>query len=429
MDVFQAVRARQEELRVPGVAVGVLREGEERNEAWGVTSVDNPLQVTPETRFQIGSISKTFTGTAAMELVADGSLDLDRPVLSYLPDLALADAAATERVTMRHLFAHTGGWAGDYFDDTGWGDDAVALYVERMRTLPQLTPIGELWSYNNAGFALAGRVIEVVTGERFEDVVKRLVLDPLELTSTTYWPWEVMTERFAVGHNEEDEVVRVARPWPVGRSAHPAGGLTSTTGDLLRYARRLHLDPPPELAPMQEPQAEADDEGEWVGLTWYGEDAFGTIRHGGGTMGQLSMLVLQPRTGFAIAVLTNHTPGGLQVIQTALRAAGLQGPEPEEVHGAPVDEYAGVYETALGRVTITPTDDRIRIDVEPFGGFPTRDAPPPPAPPRLDAYFYTPDRYRVSGGPLDGVRGHFLRSDTGELTWLRVSGRLYRRVS
>ena len=99
------------------------------------------------------------------------------------------------------------------------------------------------------------------------------------------------------------------------------------------------------------------------------------------------------------------------------------------MHGAPVDEYAGVYETALGRVTITPTDDRIRIDVEPFGGFPTRDAPPPPAPPRLDAYFYTPDRYRVSGGPLDGVRGHFLRSDPGELTWLRVSGRLYRRVS
>ena len=297
-----------------------------------------------------------------------------------------------------------------------------------MRTLPQLTPIGELWSYNNAGFALAGRVIEVVTGERFEDVVKRLVLDPLELASTTYWPWEVMTERFVVGHNEESEVVRVARPWPVGRSAHPAGGLTSTTGDLIRYAR-LHLDPPPELAPMQEPQAQADDEGEWVGLTWYGEDEFGTIRHGGGTMGQPSMLVLQPRTGFAMAVLTNHAPGGLQVIQTALRAAGLQGPGPEEVHDAPVDEYAGVYETAMGRVTIAANGDRIRIESEPFGGFPTRDTPPPPAPPAAEAFFYTPDRWRVLGGPLDGVRGHFLRADTGELTWLRVNGRLYRRMS
>jgi CubicO group peptidase (beta-lactamase class C family) len=427
VDVFEAVRARQEELRVPGVAVGVLQGGKERHEGFGVTSVDNPLEVTPDTRFQIGSISKTFTGTVVMYLVANGSLDLDRPVRDYLPDLALVDAAATERVTLRHLLAHTGGWQGDFFDDTGWGDDAVARYVERMRTLPQLTPVGELWSYNNAGFQLAGRVVEVVTGERFEDVVERLVFDPLELTSSTYWPWEVMTERFAVGHNEEDGKVRVARPWPVGRSAHPAGGITSTTGDLLRYAR-LHLDPPPELAPMQERQANAAEEGEWVGLTWYGEDEFGTIRHGGGTVGQLSLLVLQPRTGFALAVLTNHSPNGQQVIQTALAAAGLKGPEPEAVRDSPVDVYAGVYETALGRTTITANGDRVGIDFEPFGGFPTPDTPPPPAPPPMEAYFYTRERWIVSGGPYDGMRGHFLRNADGDVAWLRLGGRLYRRV-
>jgi CubicO group peptidase (beta-lactamase class C family) len=428
MDVFEAVRARQEEMRVPGVAVGVLQDGEERHEGYGVTSVDNPLDVTPETRFQIGSISKTFTGTAVMYLVAEGLLDLDRPVRDYLPELELADPDASERVTLRHLLAHTGGWAGDYFDDTGWGDDAVAQYVGRMRTLPQLTPLGELWSYNNAGFALAGRAIEVVTGERFEDVVKRLVLDPLELTSTTYWPWEVMTERFVVGHVDDEDEVRVARPWPVGRSAHPAGGLTSATGDLLRYAR-LHLEPPAELAPMQERQADAAEEGEWVGLTWYGEDRFGTIRHGGGTMGQLSMLVLQPSTGFALAVLTNHSPNGLQIFDAAFEAAGLKGPAPVEVDDAPVDEYAGVYETAMGRITIAPNGERIRIDVEPFGGFPTRDTPPPPAPPTMEAFFYSPERWMVTGGPQDGVRGHFLRTDAGEISWLRLGGRLYRRVS
>jgi CubicO group peptidase (beta-lactamase class C family) len=428
VDVFQAVRERQEEMRVPGVAVGVLQDGEERHEAFGVTSVDNPLEVTPDTRFQIGSIGKTFTGTAVMYLAAAGSLDLDRPVRTYLPELELADADATVRVTLRHLLSHTGGWVGDYFDDTGWGDDAVARYVERMRTLPQLTPLGELWSYNNSGFAIAGRVVEAVTGERFEDAVKRLVLDPLELTSSTYWPWEVMTERFVVGHRDEDGEVRVARPWPVGRSAHPAGGLTSTTRDLLRYAR-LHLDPPAELAPMQERQAAAAEEGEWVGLTWYGEDELGTIRHGGGTMGQVSMLVLQPRTGFALAVLTNHSPNGLQVIDAALAAAGLKGPEPTEVHDAPVAEYAGVFETAMGRMTITPNGDRIRIDDEPLGGFPTPDTPPPPALPPMDAFFYTRDRWIISDGPLRGERGHFIRADSGELTWLRLGGRLWRRVS
>ena len=73
MDLFEAVRSRQEELRVPGVAVGVLQNGEERHEGFGITSVENPLDVTPETRFQIGSISKTFTGSVVMYLVAQGS--------------------------------------------------------------------------------------------------------------------------------------------------------------------------------------------------------------------------------------------------------------------------------------------------------------------------------------------------------------------
>jgi CubicO group peptidase (beta-lactamase class C family) len=427
VDVFEAARAKQEEFGVPGLAVGLLQDGDERHEAFGVTSVDNPLDVTPDTRFQIGSISKTFTGTAAIYMVAEGLLDLDRPVRTYLPGLELADPDAAERVTMRHLLAHTGGWVGDYFDDTGWGDDAVALYVDRMRTLPQLTPLGELWSYNNAGFALAGRVIEVVAGEPFEAIVGRLVFDPLELTSSTYWPWEVMTERFAVGHMTEDEKMRVARPWPVGRSAHPAGGITSTTRDLLRYAR-LHLDPPAELAPMQERQADTAEAGEWVGLTWYGEDRFGTIRHGGGTMGQVSLLVLQPSTGFALAVLTNHSPNGQQVINAALGAAGLTGPPPEPFSGAPVEEYAGVYETRLGRVTIASAGERIGVEVEPFGGFPTSDTPAPPAPPPMEAFFYSPERWIVDGGPFDAMRGHFLRTPAGDIAWLRIGGRLYKRV-
>src|SRR5581483_10541506 len=234
MDVFEAVEAAREEHGVPGVAVGVLDEGVERHEGYGVTSIENPLDVTPETRFQVGSITKTFTGTAVCELVARGELELDRPVREYVPGLVLADADATARVTLRHLLAHTGGWFGDYFDDTGWGDDAGAVYVERMRELPQQTPVGELWAYNNSGFALVGRVIELVSGTRFEDAVKELVFDPLGLTSTSFWPWEVMTERFAVGHVGLGDELQVARPWPVGRSAHAAGGIASTTPDLLR---------------------------------------------------------------------------------------------------------------------------------------------------------------------------------------------------
>jgi len=426
MDVFEAVQAAREEHAVPGVAVGVLEEGAERHESYGVTSVENPLEVTPDTRFQVGSITKTFTGTAICELVARGDLDLDRPVRDYLPGLALADAEATKRVTLRHLLSHTAGWFGDYFDDTGWGDDAAAVYVERMRELPQQTPVGELWAYNNAGFALAGRVVEVVSGKRFEDAVKELVFDPLELESTTFWPWEVMAERFAVGHVGLGEELQVARPWPVGRSAHAAGGIVSTTSDLLRYAR-LHLEPPPALAPMQERQAAAAEEGEWVGLAWYGEDRFGTLRHGGGTNGQISLLVLAPARSFAFALLTNHSPGGLQVLNAALEATGLAAAEPQPVADVETAEYAGVFETAVARVTLTPLDGgRIRVEDESLGGFPNKDSPPGPQPPPAEAFFYTTERWYVDAGPLKGTRGHFIRGDDGAVRWLRVGGRLYR---
>ena len=427
MDLFAAVEQTMVEHHVPGVAVGVLADGEERHEGFGVTSVDHPLEVTPETLFQIGSISKTFTGTVAMYLVAEGKLDLDRPVREYMPHLELSDVDATTHATMRHLLSHTGGWVGDYFDDTGWGDDAVALYVERMRTLPQQTPVGELWAYNNAGFALAGRVIEVVSGQRFEDIVKERIFEPLGMETSTYWPWEAMLHRFAVGHTAHDGSVQVASPWPVGRSAHPAGGIASTTRELLRYAR-LHLDPPPELAPMQEPQAPAAGDGEWVGITWYGEDAFGTIRHGGGTMGQLSVLVLRPATGFALAVLTNGSPGGLQVIDAALGAAGLKKPEPSPVTGAPVERYVGAYESPGSRLVLTAAGDGLQIETIPLGGFPTPDSPPGPKPPLAEAFFYTEDRWLIGDGPFKGTAGHFIRDDAGDVVWLRVSGRLYKKA-
>lgn len=428
MDVFEAVEAAREEHGVPGVAVGVLEDGLERHEAYGVTSIENPLDVTPDTRFQIGSITKTFLGTAVCELVARGGLDLDRPVREYVPELVLADAGATERVTMRHLLAHTGGWFGDYFDDTGWGDDAASIYVGRMRDLPQQTPVGELWAYNNAGFVLAGHVVARVAGKSVEDAIHELVLDPLELTSTSFWPWEVMTERFAVGHVGFGDELQVARPWPVGRYAAAAGGLASTTADLLRYAR-LHLEPPERLAPMQEPQAPTADEGEWVGLTWYGEDRFGTLRHGGGTNGQIAMLVLVPARSYAIALLTNHSPGGVQVTDAMLGAAGLAADDPQPIDGVVDPRYAGVFETAVDRVTLTPLDGgRIRVESESLGGFPKKDSPPGPQLPPADAFFYTPERWYIDEGPLKGTRGHFIHGDDGAVAWLRIGGRLFQRV-
>jgi hypothetical protein len=180
---------------------------------------------------------------------------------------------------------------------------------------------------------------------------------------------------------------------------------------------------------MQEPQAATAEEGEWVGLTWYGQDRFGTLLHGGGTNGQLSLLVLVPARAFAVALLTNHSPGGQQVIAAALRAAGLAADEPRTVDDAPLDEYAGVFETAVDRITLTPLGGaRMRVVSESLGGFPAKDSPPGPHPPPAEAFFYSPERWYIDAGPLKGLRGHFIHADDGELRWLRVGGRLFRRV-
>jgi CubicO group peptidase (beta-lactamase class C family) len=228
-------RALAGELGIPGAAVGVFHEEQEQYAFHGVTSVENPLPVEASTLFQFGSTTKTYTAVALLRLVEAGSVDLDAPVRRYVPELALRDTAAAESVTVLQLLNHTAGWDGDFFDDTGDGDDALAHYVERMASLRQITPLGSMVSYNNAAVILAGRVIEKVTGSTYEQAMQELVLDPVGLRMTFFFPNDIMTRRFAVGHRvEEDGTVRVLRPWGMPRSAHPAGGMAASAADQLR---------------------------------------------------------------------------------------------------------------------------------------------------------------------------------------------------
>jgi len=135
-----------DEHHVPGVAVGSLYDGQEHYVFHGVTSVENPLAVGPSTLFQIGSTTKTYTATAIMALVEAGKVGLDEPVRTYVPELQLKDEAAVRTVTVVQLLNQSTGWNGDYFEDTGEGEDAIAKYVQKMAQLEQVSPPGTVAS-------------------------------------------------------------------------------------------------------------------------------------------------------------------------------------------------------------------------------------------------------------------------------------------
>lgn len=291
-ELAELVAAECERLAVPGCAVGVVADGTAYAACHGVTDVDHPVPVDADTLFMIGSTTKTLTATTVMTLVQEGRLSLDDRVVEYLPELALQDEQAREQVTVGQLLDHTSGWRGDLEVDTGWGDDALTrAATEVAPTVPQLFPPGTNTSYNNLALVLAGRLIECVTGQGFEKAVQERVLEPLGMTSTFFFPWEVATRPMATGHVAKDGRAAPAYVWPMSRGMGPAGGAVSSLRDQLRYAQ-FHLDGTSPGAPplsdelrleMQAPRVSLPSVLSGVGACWLLRDRDGLrmVTHGG----------------------------------------------------------------------------------------------------------------------------------------------------
>lgn len=330
------VTASAEEVRMPGVAVGLWANGQEAYACAGVTSLENPVPVTPDTAFLLGSVTKTYTATALMCLVADGQVDLAAPVRDYLPELRLADERATAEITVLSLLNHTSGLDWGLIADTGEGDDALARYVGRLGELEQVAPPGHRASFSQAGFNLAGRILEKVTGMPYERAIASLLCEPLGLAHSFFARDEIMTRRFSVGHNlGQDDRMHVARLWRRSGGDNPGGGMASSVSDQLRWAA-FHLGdgyvkgsgrvlPEEALAQMREPTValRGSTLGDAIGLGWFLRDIDGvrTVGHGGTANGQFAELLMVPDQDFAVVSLANAGPDGLAFNQTVVRWA------------------------------------------------------------------------------------------------------------
>ncbi len=422
-------RAMQRE-RVPGVAYGIVEDGRSVTGALGVTSLPHPLPVDADTLFQVGSITKTVTATAIVRLEDLGRLQIDERVRAYVPDLQLADRAATEALTVRHLLTHTGGFTGDWYVMTGSGEDAVAQAVARMSELEQVLPPGRHYSYCNPGFVLLGRIVELLTGSPYHEAVRELVLGPAGMSRSTFLPIEAMTERFAAGHSAGPDGVQVVRPWTTQRMMAPAGGLISSVTELLAYGRH-HL-AEPALARMREPQAETGGQSDAVGLAWAVREVSGTrvASHGGDMRGQASLLLLVPDRGIVFAMSANAQTGHSVIAdaQRALLAAnGLESDLPSPIdHDLAV--YAGRYVASISDLDIVVDGDALEVRTALKQLVPgSLTSFPDPAPSRFRVY--APDRLIGVEGPLKGARAEVIRGENGGVGWLRLGGRIRRKVT
>jgi CubicO group peptidase (beta-lactamase class C family) len=445
-----------EQLEVPGIAVGVYLDGEEQYAFHGVTSIENPLPVDENTLFQFGSTGKTYTASAIMRLVERGDVALDATVRTYIPELKLKDEETARNVTVLHLLNHTAGWSGDLMKGTGDGDDALAKYVDNMAEIDQVSPLGTTVSYNNASLSLAGLIIQRITGKTYEAAMKELIFEPVGLDHSYFFPNEIMTRRFAVGHNQlPDGTIKIARPWALPRGNSPAGGISSNAEDQIKWAR-FHLGDGrgvdgeqvlsrESLDLMKKPTFEMKGSaiGDYVGISWLMRDVDGVrlVGHGGTTNGQHSEFVTVPERNFAIAIMSNSGPNGAQLNRDLERWAleayiGVieKDPEPIILVDSELTQYEGTYDTIHAKVHISAADGGLSLEVEykPEALAELREAgeeEPPDYPPFPLGILPPPgDQYIVTDGPAKGMKGYFVRDDSDQIQSVHVGGRLATRV-
>lgn len=452
----QRFQSRLDELirahNVPGAALGIAVGDESLELAAGIVNANTGVAATPDTLFQIGSITKVYTATMVMQLVDEGKVQLDEPVATYVPELELADEAAARSITVRQLLDHTSGIDGDLFEDFGRGDECVERYVGSFGSLAQMAPPGSFFSYCNSGFVLAGRMIEKLDGVGYDVALKNRVLEPIGASKSTMLPEEAILYRVSVGHMTPPgggEPVVIPQ-WLLPRALGPAGLVAAPVGELLAFAR-LHLEggvapggaqvlSTASVSAMQEEQVVLPDQytlGRAWGLGWILYDWGGdpVIGHDGNTLGQSGYLRLVPERKLAVALLANG-PGASAVYERIYdevfrELAGMSVPKKPEAaadqSAFDVEKFIGVYERLGSRLTFDVVDGRLQLKSQNTG--PLSDLRPEAPPIQLDA---VDDTTFVGYVPEAGVSMpvvFFDYDEAGRPGWVHMGARATRRVS
>jgi CubicO group peptidase (beta-lactamase class C family) len=222
--------------RIPDIAIAVVHEGRIAH-VRGFGTRGEGQAVNGDTPFPVGSLTKSFTALLARQLAEAGRLDLDAPVQRVLPAFTLADAAAAQRITVRHLMNQTSGLSRtDGRRALLHGDDAQGgpALLRSLATLRAQAAPGERYEYSNLNFALLGQVVEAVSGQPWEQALRQRLFEPLAMTHS----------HTGIGPARADGLSELHRYWfgvPVvqridfPRALAPAGGAAASAHDMARY--------------------------------------------------------------------------------------------------------------------------------------------------------------------------------------------------
>jgi CubicO group peptidase (beta-lactamase class C family) len=290
--------------------------------AYGLANRDFRVPVRLDTRFNLGSMNKSFTALAIARLVEEGRLDWEDPIARWIPDFP--DEEGATRVRIKHLLSHTSG-LGSYFNDRFFATSRDRLrtvddYIALARPDSLLFQPGSRWSYSNTGYVLLGKVIEQVTGEDYAVAVRRLVTGPAGMVDTDTYSLDRVNPEVAAGYSRDPD-----GNWSNNIFTHviqggPAGGGYATAMDLAALASALQsgrIVRPETLRLLRTPKPELGSPAYgygfllWIAPGWWG--------HGGDFPGIDADWHMQAEGDWTMVVLANQDAVNPPVVRKILR--------------------------------------------------------------------------------------------------------------
>ncbi len=374
-----------------GFAFGVVRDGSpEFSSAHGLADIETRTPITEDTVFRIGSITKTFTAIAAMQLAEQGLVDLDAPVNDYLRAYRLVPADPGWRpATVRHLLTHTAG-IGEQVPRSAALRRDFGVTVPMGRPVPTLaehyrgrvrldTEPGSRFRYTDHGPATVGQIVEDVSGVALDRYLREHVFLPLGMTSTDLLRSEVVRPRVATGYVLRAHGARAVAERQFLTAA--AGSAYSTPRDMARYLQALlgggvnehgSVLKPETLAGMFQAQYRPDPRLAGVGLAFLRGDAGGhlTVEHQGTLPGFKSQIFLAPDDGVGIMAFSNGTVRGETwlPVETSRLLSELIGAPPDGVRDD-VPQHPEIWGDLCGRYSVDVPLSDVRIKAFLGGGF------------------------------------------------------------